>query len=366
MPPTAQRLSFIDVARTYAVISVLLAHALNATGTFARMGTDSFSIHQFTRMATPMFVFIFGFMIEYVYVWKAQQQGLVSVRSRLMTRSLQCYGAYALTSFSALVAGYKTNTEFLSSLFFFSDSRFGNILRVYAVILLAAPWLIRLRLKYGPIFLFFALIFVLLSSSILIEAKKYSFGPLDIPLNVFFGIGPCKGGPSIWHSLSLLLAGMLVATSLRNSCNNQLSTFYFTSSLIIVTSLLLGLLLIDDNPFSAWKKFVDFTYRGSNAGGFYIIGIIGSTAIMMLLGMLIGTRAVPFPLTCLLPFGHSSLFAYTFGNVLLNLIGSMASKIPLLIFLPLFFALVLLCTVLARRVHFGTRLSAQAIRCGQG
>src|SRR5215472_18913485 len=140
------RLHFIDFARTFAVVLALLAHSLSNTGVFDRMGADSLYIKQFIRTATPIFVFMFGFMIEFVYATRARASGVASIQRRLRVRSFQCYFGYCLTSFCTLLGGEQSLYQFAKSLAFFGDSRFGNILRVYAVVMLFTPLLVRLRL----------------------------------------------------------------------------------------------------------------------------------------------------------------------------------------------------------------------------
>jgi OpgC protein len=93
------RLHFIDFARTFAVILALLAHSLSNTKVLDRMGADSLYIKQFTRTATPIFVFMFGFMIEFVYATRARASGVTSIQRRLRVRSFQCYFGYCLMSF---------------------------------------------------------------------------------------------------------------------------------------------------------------------------------------------------------------------------------------------------------------------------
>ena len=93
------RLHFIDFARTFAVVLALLSHSLNNTEVLDRMGADSLyitlhqAVHpkQFTRIATPIFVFMFGFMIEFVYATRARDSGAASIQRRLRVRSFQCY-----------------------------------------------------------------------------------------------------------------------------------------------------------------------------------------------------------------------------------------------------------------------------------
>ena len=147
------RLTFIDVARTYAILLALLSHVFAATGFFQQLGPDALLIRQFTRVATPLFMFMFGFMIEFVYVRRAASNGVGAIRHRILARSFQCYMAYALTSFCAVLSGYLSIKGFLGSLLFFTDSRFGNILRSYSVLLVLAPFIIRLRLMLGAKFM---------------------------------------------------------------------------------------------------------------------------------------------------------------------------------------------------------------------
>ena len=350
MPPKSIRLSFIDFARTYAVFLALLAHVLLMTGFFKELGEQGLYIKQFTRMATPMFVFMFGFMVEFVYVDKAKKLGFSSIARRLTIRSLQCFLAFALTAFSAVIAGHESIADFVRSLALFGDSTLGNILRTYAILLLAVvPLLIRIRLSLGSGFILIALVLVLMSFPWLLEYKSHSYGVFDHPMNVLFGVGRVKGGPSVWHSTSFLLAGMYVASSLRGK-GNQLLHFYISSLTLLVVMVLIGGLLIDDTISVAWWKFADYSYRASNMIGYYIIGIVCSVASILLFSLLFGTRPMPAPITLVLPLGYSSLFSYTFGNILLNLTGGYARYVPLPVYIALFFLIVWFMTARRERV----------------
>ena len=352
MPSAPDRLTFIDFARTYAVFLALLSHALNTTGTFQHMGESSLYIRQFTRMATPMFVFMFGFMIEFVYARKARLLGLESVQRRLLVRSFQCYFAYGLTSLCSVLGGFETLDGFLRALLFLGDSRFGNILRVYAVLMLMVPLLIRFRLRYGPKAIYLALVLVIFSFPLLNGTESFSFGRFDHPLNVLAGLGPALGGPSVWHSLSFLLAGMFLASSLNADGPIRLSRFYLFALVLLVTCVVLRVLLVADPFPDAWWKFVDFTYRTHNMAGYFVIGIFGSVVSIGVVCFLVGVRKLPRPIQALMPVGYASLFSYTLGNVLLNLFGSFAGRVPSLVFLIPFFAAVLVITSIRKRLLF--------------
>ena len=300
------RLHFIDFARTFAVVLALLAHSLANTKVFDRMGADSLYIEQFTRTATPIFVFMFGFMIEFVYVTRARAFGVASIQRRLRVRSFQCYFGYCLTSFCSLLGGHQSLYNFAASLAFFRDSRFGNILRVYAVIMLFTPLLVRLRLRYGVRFVVFCLASVLLSFPFVIQLKGVDFGVFNNPLNVLFGVGLGRGGPSVWHSMSFVLSGMLLASSPTGGAKtlrNAFSRFYLIALGLVSICAVAWFPLVHDGPAEAWVKFVDFSYRESNMPGYYLIGIVTSVFWITLFSLLIGTRELSRPVRFLLPLG---------------------------------------------------------------
>ena len=89
--PKKERLNFIDVARTLAIILALFSHAMIDFEGWKLLGSIAAPIRLLTRSATPLFIFMFGMMLELVYLKKLEQQGLSPVAKRLAVRSLQCY-----------------------------------------------------------------------------------------------------------------------------------------------------------------------------------------------------------------------------------------------------------------------------------
>ncbi|MBA6411787.1 OpgC domain-containing protein [Parahaliea sp. F7430] len=336
-----RRLYFIDCARTYAVFLALLSHLLITTRFFNDLGSDAIYVKQFTRMATPMFVFMFGFMIEFVYVRRVINNGHQLLRQRLHIRAFQCYFAYSLTGFCGFLGGFTSFQDFMLSLVFLSDSRFGNILRVYAVILLFTPLIIQLRVHYPNRFLIIALSILLASFPVTSALKASDFGAMNNAMNTLFGIGPVKAGPSVWHSLCFVFAGMLMASSFntaRSTRNDINSRFYFNAFGLVITCLLAWYFLIDKSFSVGWWSFVDMSYRKDNAAGYFIIGTLTSVITFIFFKLWIGTRTPPFLFQLLLPIGLSSLFSYTVGNCLLNLFGIEVIAYPLLtaiLFFPL-------------------------------
>jgi hypothetical protein len=347
MPLNRSRLHFIDFARTFAVVLALLAHSLANTKVLDGVSAASLYVTQFTRTATPIFVFMFGFMIEFVYATRARASGVASIQRRLRVRSFQLYFGYCLTSFSNLLGGDHSLYNFAKSLVFFGDSHFGNILRVYAVIVLFTPLLVRFRLRYGVRFVVFCLAGVLLSFPLVIQLKGLDFGVFNHPLNLLFGVGHRGFGPSVWHSLSFVLSGMLLASSLTSGAatgRNAFLRFYLIALGLVSICAVAWFPLVHDSPAKAWVKFVDLAYRESNMPGYYLIGIVTSVFWITLFSLLIGMRELPRPVKFFLPLGISSLFSYTTGNVLLNLSAYVAPRVDPTLYTAVFFVSVLIIT----------------------
>jgi hypothetical protein len=197
--------------------------------------------------------------------------------------------------------------------------------------------------------------------------KSCTFGPFNHALNVLLGIGPVKGGPSIWHSMSIMLAGMYLGASLRGASHNSLASFYFSSLVLLLVSSALGALLIQDNLLEAGQKFVGHTYRSSNMAGYYLVGLFCTVSSIAIFCFVIGSRSVPGPLDYVFSVGYSSLFSYTLGNVLLNLLGGFARQFHLFLFLLMFFMCVVLLTAVKARVPcYGVLSEMLNFRYGKG
>ena len=111
--------------------------------------------------------------------------------------------------------------------------------------------------------------------------------------------------------MSFVLSGMLLASSLTGGAEtlrNAFSRFYLTALGLVSMCAVAWSTLVHDSPAEAWVKFADFTYRGSNMPGYYLIGIVTSVFWITLFSLLIGTRELSRPVKFFLPLGLSSLF----------------------------------------------------------
>ena len=156
--------------------------------------------------------------------------------------------------------------------------------------MLLTPLLVRLRLRYGVRFVVFCLAGVLLTFPWILELQKVDFGMFNNPLNVLFGIGPGRRGPSVWHSMAFVLSGMLLASSLTagaETLRSAFSRFYLYALGLVALCAVAWLPLVQDDPAAAWVKFADFTYRGKNMPGYYLIGIVTSVGYLALFSLAI-------------------------------------------------------------------------------
>ena len=221
--------------------------------------------------------------------------------------------------------------------------------------MLFTPLLVRLRLRDGVRFVVFCLIGVLVSFPFIIQLKGVDFGVFNTPLNLLFGVGLNRFGPSVWHSMSFVLSGMLLASSLTGDAETLRSArlrFYLIALGLVSICTVAWFPLVHDSPAEAWVKFVDFSYRENNMPGYYLIGIVTSVFWLTLFSLLIGTRELSRPVKFFLPLGLSSLFSYTTGNVLLNLSSYVAPRVDPTLYTAIFFVSVLIITKYIDRMPF--------------
>jgi len=326
---TANRLNFVDVARAYAIVLALFAHSMVTFGGFSSLGDFDSLAKLFIRFATPMFVFMFGIMLELVYVKRARLNGVQSVVRRLVLRSAQCYAGYQLTVVASFLGGYLTAGEASRALLLLDTSHFGNILRFYSIALLLAIPLIRARLHWGVrVYGLLLILLWIVPKPLEGTLAAASFGSYESLAGLLFGIGAAPVGPSVWHGMTFVLAGMLVGTSLTgwNAPGFRLRAFYASSAVVMaITALVVLVLVRESSPIDVARNFANLRYRTQNHIGYYAVGILGSSFMLVILSRVVPLEtpladwaAVPLTL------GTSSLLSFTLGNIVLNLLPAPA------------------------------------------
>lgn len=320
-----KRLQFIDVARALAIALAMLAHGMITFGGWDQLGEGAPYVQLFTRTATPLFIFMFGMMLEIVYVRRMSRSGLQPVSRRLLVRSMQCYVGFIATAAAGWIGGNLSGAEFLSTFIFLEDAQFGNILRFYSVALLLAIPLLWARKRLGAWVLVATIAGIWAGDLLLQPYKGVSFGFYDHWISIGLGTGAIWGGPSVWHGTTFMLAGMLLASALTEWRERGLKKFYKTAALFSLAPLsVIGWLVAESSLTHVAGNFASVgVYRAANHIGYYAIGTFACIVILVALAHLIPLkRKLPDWTHSFLVLGYSSLLSYTLGNIILNLVPS--------------------------------------------
>jgi len=351
------RLNFIDVARSYAIFLALFAHAMVVFGGFSALGEDALKIKIFTRTATPLFVFMFGMMLELVYARKAREHGLSSIVRKLLVRSAQCYLGYQLTVVAGMIGGHASLTEGAHALLFLDNVMFGNILRLYSVVLLLAIPIIWIRCRAGHWSLAIMLALIWAGDIFLDRYTGISFGRFDALIGIFLGTGTFLDGPSVWHGMTFVFSGMLVAASLRNWNAAGLKRFYYTLFTLAAASLIvIAYLATDVSLTGVARRFANYSYREHNHIGYYAVGLLACAITLFVLSQIIPLyKKMPEWTRVPLAFSRSSLLSYSLGNIILNLIpaAAVSDSVSRAILSSLLFLFVLMLLVSSRYLEAG-------------
>ena len=355
----SRRLLFIDVARSVAIVAVLVNHALQAFQGFATMGLQAeLRLRLITRNALPLFVFMFGMMLELVYLRKWQASGGAGPTRRLMVRSFQCYLGYLASIGAGLLAGVTAPRGSLKAALFLANAEFGNILRFYAIALILAIPILYLRNRFGRGVLV-ALLVVIWGTYPLIESLQMPRASiLSFPLGMVFGPLGHLIGPSVLQGLTFVLAGMLCGSALANWREEGLAPFRRTTLLVVITAAIPVLYLIFQSSISevAWS-FAGFEWRPMNHPGYYSIGVMNCGLLLIVLSYLFPPgRMLSARADRLLLFGRSSLMAFTAGNVILIFLkGHVVPNSALAMAVAILLFLVAVWTVLLVKEKFWDR-----------
>ena len=326
-----RRLVYLDTARGLAVFLSLLAHVLLVTDGFQAIGEQGLLIQQFTRLATPLFVFLFGFVIEFNYVNQIRngKREYRHIIHRCLIRSAQCYLAFVFISAASVLGGYRTIYQFLASITFLTHGRFGNIFRVYSILLLVVPVFVWLRLNCRRQ-LVWAMLTLLFASCIWTSRTgSWNFGILGIPMNIWFGVGDRVGGPSILHSLLFFLSGMYIATGSRRACagrGNPQHVFGGTAVRLFLLTIAVLVIFRQASFFELWHCYANGDFRSHNRIEYFLIGTATSVLIFQLMHSTFCSWPVVHNLFA--PLGQRSMMSYLSGNVILNLFGNHCGAAP--------------------------------------
>ena len=319
--PSRQRVAFLDASRAVAIALATVSHGYRAftdPSGFLGHPLEKY-LYLAARAATPLFLVLFGMMVEWVYVRRAKSRGLGPVAGQMLKRSAQCYAGFLIIAAGAAVGTGRVSV--LTDAVWMATTP-GNswILKFYVVAIPVSIALVALRLRVGVWGIVgVAVVAWLADAPAMWIAERVPMGPFS---DLLLGAG--GGGLSVRHSLAFVAIGAVLATSLlrdRERGGAPTVSFMKTGGLVLLgcgLAVVLAAALGEDMG-SLPNRLVNGTLRGDND----ILYIVLGTALA--LPVMIGLAALEAPLQrggvalrVFVALGVSSLVAYAGGNALLN------------------------------------------------
>jgi hypothetical protein len=322
--PRRGRVLCIDTARTIAMLFVVHTHTLAALDGWGQLpGTARDLLRAVYWSATPLFVVLFGMTLEYVSVPRLETAGPRAVHRGLLQRCVQCYCGYVATALAAVLSGLQTPLQGLRAAAFLGDTRFSNILKFYTVAMLLAVPLVRFRERFG-LGATVALLCVpwLLDPLLGLIAWPPPSAPISYLTGTLFGHPGRASGISTWHSGVLVGAGFLLGSAVRRAVRTgEWRTVYGTAGVLWAIGALVVLVLCGTmGPRAVVQGWIWRHFRAANHIAYYAIGLSLSSALVGLLARVFSAQPLDTQRwRAALVIGQFSIFAYPFGNVLLNL-----------------------------------------------
>lgn len=318
------RIIGIDIARAAAILLVTWKHSMASFGARGVLdGWVHYSLEVLMQLATPIFLLLFGAMLELVYRPRFEH-GLVRATSRrLYKRALQCYGYFALAIivFFGVMGTYSWMSLPLVFTGFISVP-YSHLLAFYTAALALAPLLIWVRIHYGLRRLICLALLVHLAhplfSSLPAAPELFGRDYLQHMSGFLYGKGVDFIGPSLIHGLSLVCFGMLFGHGLKPSqktagkrtLSPRISLLMAGACLVVI-----GLSFNWQSPMVGLQSLVGAELRIDSHPLYFSIGILGAIVVTWIFIGLNDILNVGIGRS-LQVFGRRSLFAFGIGNIL--------------------------------------------------
>lgn len=319
------RIDFVDVTRAFAIALVTFNHAMGDFSVWNTVSVRAADAATFVaRTGTPIFVLLFGMMVELAHVRRAERFGVDALVPRLRRRAFECYAGYLFVSACASwrPTGFDVD-RFAKSTLFLGGGGFGTVLGTYTILLLLTPKLLRFRLRFGHLAAPAVIAAVwALDLFVLASYDGRDAGFWAYLIDHMLGAGRHIRGPSVLHALTFVCAGMFVAAGLRTwrahgsrDFTRRLSIGAATAAAVVaVLAIRYGL----DGVLEGFRVYRQF--RRDNAPGYFAVGVLASFAVLAVACATVPRRGLPRWSEVPMQLGRSSLLAFTFGGAGLHLL----------------------------------------------
>lgn len=323
----AQRIIGIDITRAIAILLVTFTHSMSAYDAHGRLtGAAHYGLEILLQSATPIFLILFGVMLELVYCRRCDLGDVLDCQRRLRRRAWHCYAYYSFVICVLFVVQGAYNWVALPMVFAFMISvPYSNLLAFYAIALSLAPGLIHLRRTYGllPLIVTASLVHVLhpvlmhLPPGPEIAGRDY----LQHLSGVIYGRGVSFYGPSLIHGVSMVCFGMLFGWALsdlkRSGYRIRQPAWRI---MLLIGGLIIALIIYIDwtAPTEFLSALSDQSLRRDSHPMYFAFGMIITSVLGVMCIYLYDVCGLRYG-RCLMVFGRRSLFAFGFGNALIIL-----------------------------------------------
>lgn len=323
MPSPVFRWAFIDAARAVAITLAMLSHAFLVFEVWPALPqVPLHTLRLLTRTATPVFILVFGMMLELVYLRMSRQRGRAAAAQKLLTRALLCYAVFLADAALAGLVGWRSPLQAAAAALFLEGTRLGSILQFYAVALGLAVPLLLLRERLGLVALFLPVALVWSLHPLLADLPA-----LPYPLHYFGAFLAGAGdrfGPSILHGATFIAAGMALARALTLGREQRpLAAALLLAAVMLpaLAVLLEGLDRLGGAGFVA--GIVDIRQlRWRNDPAYFGFGIVAAVLLLGLCALLLGRRSLDAD-GLMATLGRRTLFAFGAGNGALALLPAL-------------------------------------------
>jgi hypothetical protein len=318
----SQRMSGLDTARAFAILLAMGSHAFLHFGVWPLLNSHlALLLNALIRSATPTFIILFGMMLELVYLKRILAGKRADCWRRLVSRAIQCYALYLCVIIAGVAGGKLSSNEGAKAALFLADAYFANILKFYSVGLLAGLVLIELRARFGLRVVAYACAVIWISYPF-VKAIPDLPGSMAHFASMLVGAG-AKTGPAIWQGMSLVALGMFLGRAVQGLLSSERSdrkqALLLLGVIIAFLSTTSAVIILQTGWRPVLHDFADLGYRVANHPNYYLLGSL--LAMGVIAGGIAAAGVLPTVVVSRLNvFGISSLFAYAFGNVVLNLL----------------------------------------------
>jgi hypothetical protein len=325
--PVANRLLFLDAARSLAIFGALLIHCLLVFDVWEQVpaGFAKAMANGFFRSCTPVFFLLFGVMVELIYTPRALRTGLSTATIPLLKRSGSCWLGLFAGILAAAVAGNMSWENAALSALNLADAPLVSVLRFYTIAMALMIPVIALRCRFGRSIPWLLVGLIWMSTPLLnLMAWPEPKSSLAFLSGFLFGYPPVWVGGSVFHNMGLVLAGVGIGQLMHHRMERGLQPFGGRGLEALTLAGLGGLCFfaLQMGPMVFLRGYLGdgMTLRGEHHPAYYLTGGVSALALFWILQKMIPTSAdplrIPWPV---LTFGRYPLISFILGNVLLNL-----------------------------------------------